>query len=93
MCVSVYPSIDNDMGVSKKWRIPSNHGSYQYVQHKAVAEVSKLAHYRRLVAVNHASQSKSTDGSKHGWRQHSVVVFVIVISFDVIVVGVVVVVQ
>ena len=26
--------------------------SYQYVPHKAVAEVSKIANYRRLVAVN-----------------------------------------
>ena len=41
---------------------------YQYVPHKAVAEVAKIAHYRRLVAVNHASQGKSTDGSKSGWR-------------------------
>ena len=43
------------------WRIDI---LYQYVQHKAVAEVSKIANYTRLVAVNHASQSKSTDGSK-----------------------------
>ena len=61
---------------------------YQYVPHKAVAEVSKIANYRRLVAVNHGSQSKSTDGSKSGWRQRSVGVVVVVI-----VVGVVVVVQ
>ena len=54
--------------------------SYQYVLHKAVAEVSKIANYRRLVAVNHASQSKSTDGSKSGWRQRSVVVVVIVVA-------------
>ena len=53
---------------------------YQYVPHKAVAEVSKIANYRRLVAVNHASQSKSTDGSKSGWRQRSVVVVVIVVA-------------
>ena len=39
----------------------------------AVAEVSKIANYRRLVAVNHGSQSKATDGSKSGWRQRSVV--------------------
>ena len=38
--------------------------NYQYVPHKAVAEVSKIANYRSLVAVNHGSQSKSTDGSK-----------------------------
>ena len=43
-----------------------------------MAEVSKIANYRRLVAVNHASQSKSTDGSKSGWRQRSEVVVVIV---------------
>ena len=48
----------------------------------------KIANYRRLVAVNHASQCKSTDGSKSGWRQRSVVAVVVVI-----VVGVVVVVQ
>ena len=53
---------------------------YQYVPHKAVAEVSKIANYRRLVAVNHGSQSKSTDGSKSGWRQRSVVVVVIVVA-------------
>ena len=50
---------------------------YQYVPHKAVVKVSKIANYRRLVAVNHGSQSKSTDGSKSGWRQRSVVVVVI----------------
>ena len=50
---------------------------YQYVPHKAVSEVSKIANYRRLVAVNHGSQSKSTDGSKSGWRQRSVVVVVV----------------
>ena len=52
-------------------------GYQQYVPHKAVAEVSKIETYRRLVAVNHASQSKSTDGSKSGWRQRSVVVVVV----------------
>ena len=50
------------------------------VPHKAVAEVSKIANYRRLVAVQHGSQSKSTDGSKSGWRQRSVVVVVIVVA-------------
>ena len=53
---------------------------YQYVPHKAVAEVSKIANYRKLVAVNHGSQSKSTDGSKSGWRLRSVVVVVIVVA-------------
>ena len=52
---------------------------YQYVPHKAVAEVSKIANYRRLVAVNLGSQSESTDGSKSGWRQRSAVVVVAVI--------------
>ena len=54
--------------------------AYQYVPHKALAEVSKIANYRRLVAVNHGSQSKATDGSKSGWRQRSVVVVVVVIE-------------
>ena len=53
--------------------------SYQYVPHKEVAKVSKIANYKRLVAVNHGSQSKSTDGSKSGWRQRSVVVVVVAI--------------
>ena len=42
-----------------------------------MAEVPKIASYRKLVAVNHGSQSKSTD-EKSGWRQPSVVVVVIV---------------
>ena len=53
--------------------------THQYVLHKAVAEVSKIAAYRRLVAVSHGSQSKSTDGSKSRWRQRSVVVVVVVV--------------
>ena len=52
----------------------------QYVPHKTVAEVSKIANYRRLVGVNHGSQSKSTDGSKSGWGQRSVVVVVTVVA-------------
>ena len=52
---------------------------YQVVPHKAVAEVSKIANYRRLVAVKHGSQSKSNDGSKSAWRQRSVVAVVVVI--------------
>ena len=60
---------------------------YQYVPHKAVAEASKIANYRKLVAVNRGSQSKSTDGSKSGWRQRSVVVVVGVIIVGVIVVA------
>ena len=66
------------------WKEPVNRSlinlEYPYVPHKAVAEVSKIANYRRLVAANHASQSKSTDGSKSGWRQRSVDVVVIVVS-------------
>ena len=42
-----------------------------------MAKVSNIANYRRLVAVNHASQGKSIDGLKSGWRQHSVVVVVV----------------
>ena len=41
-------------------------------------EVSKITNYRRLVAVNHGSQSKSTDGWRSGWRQRSVGVVVVV---------------
>ena len=52
-------------------------GIYQYVPRKAVAE--KIANYRRLVAVSHGLQSKSTDGSRSGWKQRSVVVVVVVI--------------
>ena len=51
----------------------------QYVPRKAVAEVPKIASYRRLVAVNHGWQSQSTDGSKSGWKQRSVGVVVVVI--------------
>ena len=45
-----------------------------------MAEVSKIATDRRLIAVNHAWHSKSTVGSKSGWRQRSVVVVVIVVA-------------
>ena len=54
--------------------------------------MSNIAKYRRLVALNHASERKSTDGPKSGWRQRRVVV-VVGVSWDVIVVGVVVVMQ
>ena len=51
---------------------------YQYVPHKAVAEVSKIGNLsERFVVVSHGWQSKSTDGSKSGWRQRSVVVVVV----------------
>ena len=42
--------------------------------------MSKIAKYRRLVAVKDGSQSKSTDGSTSGWRQRSGVVVVIVVA-------------
>ena len=47
--------------------------------------MSKIAKYRRLVAVKEGSQSKSTDGSKIGWRQRRGVV-VVNCSCDVVVV-------
>ena len=56
-----------------------------------MAEVSKIANYRRLVAVKHGLQSKSTDGPKSCWRQRSVVVVVVVIVVGVVVVMVIVV--
>ena len=40
--------------------------SYQYVPHKAVAEVSKIGNHRRLVAVSDGSQSEPTDGPTSG---------------------------
>ena len=45
--------------------------------------------------MSHGWQSKSSDGSKHGWRQRSVFTFVIVlvVAMYVLVVGVVLVVQ
>ena len=44
-----------------------------------MAEVSKIANYRRLAAVNDGTQSEPTDGSKSGWRQRSVIEVVVVI--------------
>ena len=69
------------MGIPLQVVIFNNYVShyYQYVPQKAVAEVSKMPNYRRLVAVSHGSQSKSTDGSKRGWRQRSVAVVVVVL--------------
>ena len=52
-----------------------------------VCTVSQIANYRRLVAVNHGMLSRSTDGSKSGWRQRSVVVVVVVIVCAVVVVA------
>ena len=44
-----------------------------------MAEVSKIANYRKLVAMNDGTQSEPTDGSKSGWRQRSAVEVVVVI--------------
>ena len=52
---------------------------YQYVLHKAVAEVSKIANYRRLFAVNPGSQSEPTDRPTSGWRQRGVVEVAVVL--------------
>ena len=38
-----------------------------------MAEVSKIANYRRLVAMNHGSQNEPTAGPTSGWRLRSVV--------------------
>ena len=62
------------------------YGSYQYVPHKAVAEVSKIENYRRLVAVNHGSQSEPTAGPTSGWRLRSVIEVVVVLVVVVVVV-------
>ena len=43
-----------------------------------MAEVSKIAKYRRLAAVNEGTQSEPTAGSKSGWRQRSLVEVVVV---------------
>ena len=67
----------SDEGAEKEAHHPP---IYQYVPHQAVAEVSKIASYRRLVAVKHGPQSKSTDGSKSGSRQRGVVVVVMVVA-------------
>ena len=42
------------------------------IPHKAAAEVSKIAHHRRLVAVNQGSQREPTDGPRSGWKLRSV---------------------
>ena len=56
-------------------------GGYQYVPHKALAEVSKIGNlWERFVVVSHGWQGKSTDGSKSGWRQRSVFVVVVFIA-------------
>ena len=57
---------------------------YQYVPHKAVAGVSKIGNLEeRFVVVCHGWQSKSTDGSKSGWKQSSVVVAVVIVFIAV----------
>ena len=55
---------------------------YQVVPHIATAEDSKIANYRRLVAVNHGSQSEPTDGPTRGGRQGSVVEAAVVLVAD-----------
>ena len=42
-------------------------------------EVSKIANYRRLVAVNHGLQKDPTDGPTSGRRQRSVVEVAVVL--------------
>ena len=67
VCIYIY--IDIDMYV---------YIFYQYVPHKAVAQVSKIGNlHERFVVVSHGWQSKSSDGSKSGWRQRRVVVVVV----------------
>ena len=44
-----------------------------------MVEVSKIANYRGLVAVNHGSQSEPTGGQTSGWRQRSVVKVAVVL--------------
>ena len=51
-----------------------------------MAEVSKIESYRRLVAVNHGSQSEPTAGPTSGWRLHSVVEVVVAPAAAVVVV-------
>ena len=47
-----------------------------------MAEVSKIANYRRLVAVTHESQSEPTDEPTSVWRQGSVVEVVVAIAVE-----------
>ena len=44
-----------------------------------MAEVSKIANYRMLVAVNHGSQIEPTDGPTSDWRLRSVVEVAVVL--------------
>ena len=44
---------------------------HQYLPHKAVAEVSKITNYRKLVSLNHGSQSEWTDAPTSSWRQRT----------------------
>ena len=52
------------------------------VPHKAVPEVSKIANYMRLVAVNHGSQGQPADRPTSGWRQRSVVEVAVVLVVE-----------
>ena len=56
--------------------------NYQFVPHKTVAEVSKIANYRRLVAVTDGSPSEPTDGLSSGWWRRSVIEVVVVIAVE-----------
>ena len=47
-----------------------------------MTEASKIANFRRLVAVNDGLQSEPTDGLTSGWRQRSVVEVVVAIVAD-----------
>ena len=53
---------------------------------KAAAEVSKMANYRRLVGVNHRSQSELTDVPTSGCRLRSVIEVVVALVVVVVVV-------
>ena len=56
---------------------------YQYVPHKAVAEVSKIGNIQEwFVPVNDGWQSEPTDGPTSGWRQLSVVEVAAVLVAD-----------
>ena len=56
---------------------------YQCVPHKAVAEVSKIAYYRSLVAVTDESQREPTDEPTSGWKQRTVVEVVVLIAVEI----------
>ena len=54
------------------------------VPHKAVAEVAKIGNLEdRFVVVSPGWPSKSSDGSKSGWRHSSVVVVVVCLMLSI----------